>query len=290
MFVGWIKEGEEHKKAFERCSIMQLGGNYLRGVRAIIRKIRFVRLIRRVIEEGIMVKGVNEIYEDGCRILDEMVGGRGKGEEEEEEEEEEEKERYMYELWLLKVRGIEKKLKEDEIAVLSCKVEEADRRVEEEKKRANEEKRMKEAETLRANEEKERADKEKIRADEATRRANEEKKRADGAEDRNRELDNQIKELKEEIQRLRGQEQPQTERTPTKKEIVPARRRQTVKRITPPSSTRLPQVGTSLDGISVKFSDSDKIRREGNTIIHDIDSWDTRHCFIGGEMRTVCVC
>ena len=50
------------------------------------------------------------------------------------------------------------------------------------------------------------------------------------------------------------------------------------------------RVITSLDNLSVKFSDYDKIRREGNTIIHDIDSWDQRHCFIGGEMKSVCVC
>ena len=241
IFIKWIKEGEEHKKAFERCSIMQIGGNYLKGAQTLIRKIRFVRLIRRVIEEGIMVRGVNEIYEDGCRILDEIVGGSREGEEEEEEE------RYMYELWLLKVRGIEKKLKEDEISVLKRKVEEE------------------------------------------TRGRETEKKRADEAEARNRELDNKIKELNEEIRKLSG-EAAQEEITSTKQKSMPVMKQQTVKYVTQPSSTGIPQVSTSLDVISVKFSVSDESRREGNRIIHDSNSWDQRHCFIGGEMQLVCVC
>ena len=61
---------------------------------------------------------------------------------------------------------------------------------------------------------------------------------------------------------------------------------------TPPITPIAHRVITSLGNLclSVKFSDSDKIRREGNTIIHDKNCWDLRHCFIGGEMQSVCVC
>ena len=44
---------------------------------------------------------------------------------------------------------------------------------------------------------------------------------------------------------------------------------------------------TSLNGISVQFSDSDKISRKGNLIVHADDCFDARHCFIGGEMQSV---
>ena len=70
MFVGWIKEGEEHKTAFENSAVM---GMYLRQLKGrrwdVIRRIRLVRLIRRVIEEGIIGGGVKGMYEEGCRIL-----------------------------------------------------------------------------------------------------------------------------------------------------------------------------------------------------------------------------
>ena len=79
------------------------------------------------------------MYEEGCRILQESVGGRG-GEEEEEEEE-----RYMYELWLLKVRGEQKKLKEDEVSVLRREVERLRREVEEEKRKRLEAERERDA-------------------------------------------------------------------------------------------------------------------------------------------------
>ena len=57
LFVGWIKEGEEHKIAFENNPFIRMGQRYLRGTWSVIRKIRLVRLIRRVIEEGIIGRG-----------------------------------------------------------------------------------------------------------------------------------------------------------------------------------------------------------------------------------------
>ena len=131
-FIGWINENkEEHKAALESSSLMQMGRNYLKGRWSVIRKIRVVRLLRKLIEEGIMVRGLREIYEEGCRILSEMEkevygggGGEGIGEKEEEEE-------YMRELYLLKVRGIQMKMKEDEVEVLRKEVEEEKREMEE---------------------------------------------------------------------------------------------------------------------------------------------------------------
>ena len=130
MFMGWIKEGEEQKTAFENSRVMQIGKGNLRGNWKIIRKVRFVRMIRKMIEEGIMIRGMNEICEEGCRILSEME--RRKVREEEEE--------YMFELYMLTVRGIEKKMKEDEIGILRRELEQANKRVEEEKKKREEKK------------------------------------------------------------------------------------------------------------------------------------------------------
>ena len=121
MFVGWIKEGEEHKTAFENSSAILMGQVYLRGTWNVIRKIRLVRLIRKMIEEGIVVRGVKEIYEEGCKILSEM----------ERREVKEDEEEYMFELYMMKVRGMKKKMKEDEVEVLRKEVEEEKREMEE---------------------------------------------------------------------------------------------------------------------------------------------------------------
>ena len=127
-FIRWIKVSTDHKRAFESSHLMQIGKRYLGGNWKIIRKIRFVRFVRKMIEEGIIVRGVKEIYEEGWRILSEMERREVKAEEEE----------YMFELYLMKVRGMEKKMKEDEVEVLRRKLEEANKRAEEEKKRADE--------------------------------------------------------------------------------------------------------------------------------------------------------
>ena len=78
---------------------------------------------------------MKEMYEEGCRILSEMErSGEGGSEEEEEEE------RYMCELYLLRVRGEQKKMKESEVSLLRREVEGLRREVEEEKKNVEEEK------------------------------------------------------------------------------------------------------------------------------------------------------
>ena len=55
-----------------------------------------------------------------------------------------------------------------------------------------------------------------------------------------------------------------------------------------PPPSHLPHVITSLDGVQVTFSDSGCIRIDGNTIIHQ-GPRARRHCFLGGEMHSVCV-
>ena len=136
MFLEWIKEGEEHQRAFETTRVMQIGTGNLGGNWKLIRKTRLVRLIRKMIEEGIIRRGVQELYEEGCRILSKMERGSGgkedneeeeKNEKEEEEEEEKEKERYMHELSLLRFRG-RQKLKVNEVSVLIREVEEERRK------------------------------------------------------------------------------------------------------------------------------------------------------------------
>ena len=53
-----------------------------------------------------------------------------------------------------------------------------------------------------------------------------------------------------------------------------------------PTHSSTPNIITSLDGTSVIFPQTDRIRREGNTIIHyGKDSF--RNCFIGGVMTSV---
>ena len=143
MFLGWVNEKAEHKTAFEACSLMQTGRSNLQGRWKIIRKIRLVRFVRKLIEEGVIVRGVREIYEEGWRILSEMERREVKAEEEE----------YMFELYLMKVRGMEKKMKEDEV--------ERKGREEEKMKREESEKKLKEANSKAEEEKKKREDEER---------------------------------------------------------------------------------------------------------------------------------
>ena len=190
LLIGWIKEGEEHQRAFENSGAMKSGKINLRGTWKVIQKIRFVRMIRRVIEEGITDGGVKEMYEEGCRILEEISRGRGR-EEEEEEEEGEEEERYMYELWLLKVRGEWKKMKEDEVSGLRREVEELGREVEEEKRKREEAEREREEAQSKLEEER------KVREEEI-----EDRKRA---KERNKELEERIEVMREELEEITGE-------------------------------------------------------------------------------------
>ena len=137
MFISWAKEGAENKEAVENSTIDANSRRYLRGGFPIIRKIRTVRLIRKIIEEGISIRGVREMYEEGMRLLLEIgkKGAGGIGGEEEEEE------KLMGELCLLKYRGEEKKIKEDEVGVLRRELEEEKRKREEAERKASEEKR-----------------------------------------------------------------------------------------------------------------------------------------------------
>ena len=82
MFFKWIKE-EEHKRVFEKSTTLRVLKEYLRGAWDVIRKIRLVRFIRRLIEEGIIVPGVADIYGEGRQLLSEMEkAGTGGGEQE----------------------------------------------------------------------------------------------------------------------------------------------------------------------------------------------------------------
>ena len=252
VFVGWIKEKPEHKAAFEHSLLMQIGKRYLTGNWKIIRKIRLVRLIRRVIEEGIIGEGVKELDEEGCRILSEM---ERRGEEVEEGGEEE---RYMYELFLLKVRGEQKKVKESAVSVLRREVEGLRREVEEEKKKRETERTAFEERISRIQKEMEAMEK---KVEEEKKRADEEKKKREEAE--RRETEEKRKRVEETKQR---EEEERRRRVEEGNRVV---------------------LITSLDGTSVTFTPSnDGIKREGNTIIHHGDD-SVRNCFIGGEMRSV---
>ena len=241
MFVGWIKERKEHKQVFENSSIMRMGQSYLRGKWNAVRKIRVVRLIRKVIEEGIIVRGVMEIYEEACKILSakesekEREGGGG------------EEDRYMYELYLLKVRGIQKKLKDDEVSVLRREVEQEKRRREEVEK-----------------------------ARVALQKSGEAEKKK--SEERVLELQRQLDQLKveERKQSLARQEEE-------KKVLAAEQRIKTLQRLVDQMKTHLI---TSLDGVSLTFPQSDGIKREGNIIIHH-GSISFRNCFIAGVMTSV---
>ena len=95
-----------------------------------------------MIEDGIMVKGVGEISEEGCRILSEMERSGEVGRVEEGGEEE----RYVWELYLVRIRGEEKKLTGSEVSRLKKEVEELRREVEGLRRDVEEERRMKEEE------------------------------------------------------------------------------------------------------------------------------------------------
>ena len=61
------------RKCFEvSMRIVELWKGNLRGNWKIIRKIRLVCFVRKMIEEGVIVRGVKEIDEEGWRILSEM--------------------------------------------------------------------------------------------------------------------------------------------------------------------------------------------------------------------------
>ena len=255
MFVGWIKEGEEHKTAFENSSAILMGQVYLRGTWNVIRKIRLVRLIRKMIEEGIVVRGVKEIYEEGCKILSEM----------ERREVKEDEEEYMFELYMMKVRGIEKKIKEDEVELLRRKLQEVTKRMEEEKKMADQEAEKKVAEEKRKREEAER------RLEEVNKRMEEEKNRADEERRKREEAEGRTERMQKEMEEMK------------KKMSLPSPPPSDPRRVIPIASS----VITSLDGTSVTFTPSNHgIKREGNTIIHH-GSNSFLNCFIGGEMRSV---
>ena len=270
LFVGWIKEGEEHQRAFENSRVMQTGKVTLRGNWNVIRKARFVRLIRRMIEEGIIVKGVEEMYEEGCRILSEMERGReGREEEEEcEEEEEEEVERYMCELYLLRVRGEQKKMKESEVAVLNKQVEDLRRKVEEETRRREEEKRRANEAERRAEEEKKKREETERRLGEVNKRVVEEKK---GREEEKRGFEERIARMEKEMEEMKKKEGILHTATPSN---------------SPPITPTASSVITSLDGTSVVFPYSNGIKREGNTINHHGPN-SFRNCIIGAEMTSV---
>ena len=62
------------------------------------------------------------MYEEGCKLLNELETGRYR-----EEQEGEIEERYRFELYRLKIRGEEKNMKVDDVSVLRREVEEAKR-------------------------------------------------------------------------------------------------------------------------------------------------------------------
>ena len=246
MFVGWIKEGEEHKTAFENSSAILMGQVYLRGTWNVIRKIRLVRLIRKMIEEGIVVRGVKEIYEEGCKILSEM----------ERREVKEDEEEYMFELYMMKVRGIEKKMKEDEVEVLRRKLEEAGRGLEEVNKRLQEEKKKRadaerrEMEAKRMKDESERGrEEEKKKREESEKKATEEK----------REMEDKIRNLTREVNELKH---PKEE---------------------------MPSIIKSLSKFNFYFSDPSKLTVQGNRITHVGGSDTNETCVFKETLKPVCI-
>ena len=250
----WIKCGEEQKGAFENS--LEMTGGFLRQLKGrrwnVIRKIRVIRLIRRVIEEGIIGGGVKGMYEEGCRILEEISRGRGR-EEEEEEEEGEEEERYMYELWLLKVRGEWKKMKEDEISGLRREVEELGREVEEEKRKREEAEKGREEEKKRAEEERRMKEEEKRMRAEVERLRDEEKRKREESEGEKRKMEEEMKKLKEDVERWKR------------------------------NMGTITSLNTSLDGIGVEFGDVSVMRKENNSIIHNNEKIGVSG-FVGGKL------
>ena len=276
MFLEWIKEREEHQRAFENGP--EMTGLFLKQLKGrrwnIIRKIRLVRLIRRLIEEGIISGGVKEIYEEGCRILSKMERGRDtseEGEEEEEEEEEEgeeeEKERYMCELYLLKVRGEQKKLKENEVLLLRREIDVLRREVEEFRKKMEEEKTRAYAEKKRADEEERKREEAEQGREEEKNRAQEEKRLKEEAERREAEE----KRKREESEKGRAEERRKREEREAEKrkmeEEMKAKKEEDEQWIKN-GGTRM-NLMKSLDEMLVEFGDESVMRKENNSIIHN---------------------
>ena len=250
MFLSWVKERAENKEALDNSNIDRLSQRYLRGAFPIVQKCRVVRLIRRIIEEGVTVRGVVEMYEAGMKLLMEITkGGKKEG-----EEEEEEKIKLIGELCLLQSIGEEKKIKENEKEVLKRNLEDERRKRveneigrEEERIMKEEEKKGREEEKKRADEEKRLKDEEKRKREESERGREEEKRKREKVEEENRQLKERVRRYEMEDQRRRKEEE--------------RRRREEEERRYRPV--------TSLDATSVIFTpNTERIKIEGNIIIH----------------------
>ena len=180
VFFDWVNEGD-HRTVFENCTAMQMYRVYLQGVWGITQKIRFIRLIRKLIERAIVVKSVEGVFEEGCRILCAMEDEAEDGMEDRAREDQ-----YRFELYLLKIRGVQRKMKYDEVAALRSELKEANQKKEESEKNTEEEKRKREEAERGREEEKKRADEEKRKKEEEIKKREESEKRRRETEERRR--------------------------------------------------------------------------------------------------------
>ena len=257
VFIRWMEEGEEeHKEALENSGVEGMCRKYLRGASfPIIIKIRVVRMIRKIIEEGIMIRGVKEMYEEGYRLMGEMEKGRREGGGRRRGGWDEEEDMLMGELYVMKYVVEEKGLKENEVEGLRREVLELRKEVSEEKKKVSE---------LRKGME-------------------EEKRKRERAEGEVGRLEGEVSEYKrkeeEEKKKKREKEEEEEEkrrrrRREAEEEEERRRRRREGEKI------------EELSGMKVEFSSSEGIKKEGNRIIRfRSNGW--RHCFIGEEMKMV---
>ena len=290
VFIRWMEEGEEeHKEALENSGVEGMCRKYLRGASfPIIIKIRVVRMIRKIIEEGIMIRGVKEMYEEGYRLMGEMEkgrreggvggggggvgvgveggvegveggvgggegggvegGGRRRGGWDEEED------MLMGELYVMKYVVEEKGLKENEVEGLRREVLELRKEVSEEKKKVSE---------LRKGME-------------------EEKRKRERAEGEVGRLEGEVSEYKrkeeEEKKKKREKEEEEEEEKRRRREAEEEEERRRRRR----EGEKIEE----LSGMKVEFSSSEGIKKEGNRIIRfRSNGW--RHCFIGEEMKMV---
>ena len=262
---------------------MRVGTAFLKETWNISRKIRFVRLIRQLIEEGIMITGMREIVEEACRILSEMERSEVR-----ERKLEDKKAECMSELYLLKVQGMQKNMIEDEVTVLRREIEEEKEKRKEAEKERDEEKRMKEEEK-RKREEAERERDEAKREESKKKRKNKKRER----ESRGRNTDLLIRDSKSivEVPKKKTEWKGSTEEKRELKEIT---EQECLKRIKIYEEERRRReevmksgLITSLGGTSVIFPNSDGIKRKGNIITHCGSNTSYRNCFIGGIMTSV---
>ena len=264
---GWKKgaeeeEGEERKEEEQE---EEKGGMEMEwSEMKVEEKISLIQLLNELVKGGVeigeeeeMKEVLMELEEEGNQHVEEEIEGGGEEKEGEKREWEELSEKAHQLIWVMeKMKDRREGKRSGTWKMMKKKEEEMKKKVED---------------ALRGREEA------KKKMEEEKKRADNEKRKREEAERRKKEVEERIERMEMEMGEEEGEEEGAVSNTPPPTH-------------TPDSDQSVSSVITSLDGISVVFSQSDGIRREGNTIVHYGDcglSGKYLNCFVGGVMTSV---